>query len=620
MANVGGMLQGIFKGPEEYKVSRYDGSELEIEVNADLVRGVDGNPKRMIFVIRDITERRVNEELKRRNSEELQSINEQLVAAEGEMRSQLNAILQGSEELKKATAFTESLSESLPGIFYLYDIQTLRLVRWNRNHQEISGYSDEEMLSRHALDWFRKEDANTVLTAIDACMESGQASIEAPLVMKDGREMSFLLTGKRFNTKERTYLMGVGTDISELKSLETRTRRLNRELLAIKECDRVLVKALTEQELLDEVCRIACDVAGYRIAWIGMAEQDENRTVRPVAWSGHDEGYITQTNVTWAEDGRTFCPIGIAIRTGQTVFINDLTNDGRTGPWKEFAKKNGYRSLIAIPLLDSGKAFGALMMYTDQLEVFSAEEVELLEELAGDLSVGVISLRTKERNIEVEESLKRSEELHSKLLSTVPDFVILTDLKGTIVLVNKPTLRESGYGNEEVVGQSIFSFIAIEDRNKAAINFQSMIMGGAAPVATYHLVMKNGQSVPFEANGDVLRDPEGRPTGLVFIGRNLTVRNRLEQRLSEANNKLRVMNSITRHDIRNQLMTLRGHLLLMEDSICPSNQENLERAEAAAERISSMVEFTKAYEEIGVLSPIWHDIRGLIDRCAKSSI
>ncbi|MGA2151918.1 MAG: hypothetical protein ABSG48_07155, partial [Geobacteraceae bacterium] len=63
-------------------------------------------------------------------------------------------------------------------------------------------------------------------------------------------------------------------EITERKRAEEALRRLNRELRAISNCNQILMRAEDEQTLLSEICRIICDEAGYRMAWVGYAEND----------------------------------------------------------------------------------------------------------------------------------------------------------------------------------------------------------------------------------------------------------------------------------------------------------------------------------------------------------
>jgi signal transduction histidine kinase len=80
------------------------------------------------------------------------------------------------------------------------------------------------------------------------------------------------------------------------------------------------------------------------------------------------------------------------------------------------------------------------------------------------------------------------------------------------------------------------------------------------------------------------------------------------------------MGSITRHDIDNQLMALSGYLsLLGKNKLDFSSYEHLKKAEAAAERISGMIEFTNEYENIGVKAPLWQDVRTLVDKAIEEA-
>ena len=178
-----------------------------------------GNPRTVYAELRHrinaAVRRHRTEDSLRSHNQELHAVNDELRAAERELRIQLEEIVKGQEELGKEMAFSESLMDSLPGIFYLYEADSLRLVRWNKNHQELSGYTPEEMFGKHVLSWHRPENSEAVLAAIEGCMRTGQGSIEAPLLMKDGHQVQYLLTAKRFDTKDTSFFMGMGIDIED---------------------------------------------------------------------------------------------------------------------------------------------------------------------------------------------------------------------------------------------------------------------------------------------------------------------------------------------------------------------------------------------------------------------
>ncbi len=201
-------------------------------------------------------------------------------------------------------------------------------------------------------------------------------------------------------------------DITERRQSEDALHRLNRELRAISDCNQTLVRADDEQTLLKNICQIVCSEAGYRMAWVGYAEKDEAKTVRPVAWAGFDSGYIASAQLSWAADTeRGQGPGGKAIRNGETVYVPDIETDPSMALWCESALRNGYRSTIGLPLKDeAGNAFGVLLIYSPETKAVAPEELRLLEELAGDLAFGIIGLRTRAERRRVEEALRASEQ------------------------------------------------------------------------------------------------------------------------------------------------------------------------------------------------------------------
>ncbi|HTZ17263.1 MAG TPA: MASE3 domain-containing protein, partial [Dissulfurispiraceae bacterium] len=191
-------------------------------------------------------------------------------------------------------------------------------------------------------------------------------------------------------------LRGTAQNITERKHAERALHHLNRELRAISNCNQVMVRATDEEALLNDICRIICEEAGYRMAWVGYPENDEARTVRPIAWGGVEDGYLKQAAITWAETERGRGPTGTTIRTGEISCIQDFAIDTNAAPWRESALKRGYRSAVALPLKDENeKTFGVLRIYSERPNTFTPDEIRLLEELSGDLAFGVITLRAR---------------------------------------------------------------------------------------------------------------------------------------------------------------------------------------------------------------------------------
>jgi diguanylate cyclase (GGDEF)-like protein/PAS domain S-box-containing protein len=188
---------------------------------------------------------------------------------------------------------------------------------------------------------------------------------------------------------------------------EAALERLNRELRAVTSCHQTLMRAVDEPNLLAEICRIVCEEAGYRMAWVGYIERDAEQSVRPVAHAGHDFGYVDAARITWADVERGRGPIGAAIRTGKVVWVQDYEFDPRVALWRDHALERGYRAGVALPLKDeAGGVFGALNIYAGERDAFTSEEVRLLEQLAADLAFGILVLRQRETRKRIEALLQ----------------------------------------------------------------------------------------------------------------------------------------------------------------------------------------------------------------------
>ena len=290
-----------------------------------------------------------------------------------------------------------ALAELVPQLVWMCTPDGLN-VYFNQRWVDYSGMSLEESYGRGWNTPFHPDDKQPAWQAWNHAVETGDTyNIECRLRRADGIYRWFLTRGVplRDSTGNVVKWFGTCTDIDDLKRAEAELHRLNRALRALSASNQAMVRAQDDSELLRETCRILVDEGGYRFAWVGFAEQDAEKTVRPVAHAGIEEGYLETVKITWADTERGRGPTGTAIRTCQPSVCQNMLEDPRIVPWREDAARRGYASSCALPLCVDGKSIGALTVYSTLPEAFDAAEAKLLAELVEDVTYGLQTLRTR---------------------------------------------------------------------------------------------------------------------------------------------------------------------------------------------------------------------------------
>jgi len=279
--------------------------------------------------------------------------------------------------------------------------------------QRITGYSVNEFNRdpKFLSTIIHPEDRDTVCRQMEDSLESDKVlHIDFRIITRSGEERWISHICQPVYGKDERYLgrRASNRDITRRKELEEELRRANRSLKMLSACNHALIHAENEESLLNSVCQIIVEEGGYKLAWVGFKEKDKKKTVCPVAQAGYEEGYLESLHITWADRERGRGPTGRAIRSGEPSIAKDILNDPGFAPWRAEALKRGYASSVALPLAIRGETFGALNIYGSEADAFDTGEVNLLQELAGDLSFGINALRARVEQERAEAALRRA--------------------------------------------------------------------------------------------------------------------------------------------------------------------------------------------------------------------
>jgi PAS domain S-box-containing protein len=304
--------------------------------------------------------------------------------------------------------------------------------------------------------------------------------------------------------------------------------RLNRTLRAHSKSDQALLRATDESDYLAAVCRLVVEDCGHAMVWVGFAEEDEGKTVRPAAQEGYEAGYLETLEVTWADTERGRGPVGTAIRTGQPSLFRNLQSDPGFAPWRAEAAKRGYASALGIPLLADGRVFGALTIYSLQPDAFGQAEVILLTNLAADLAYGISALRLRAAKARAEDSLRQTEERYRGLVELSPEAVFV-NRNDRLVLANPAAVRLFGAASvEQLLGKSPFALFHPECHSNMRERISQVLAGQGVPVLEEKLVRLDGAVVDVEVVAAPVPD-QGERAVLVLM-RDITERKRAKQR------------------------------------------------------------------------------------------
>jgi len=214
----------------------------------------------------------------------------------------------------------------------------------------------------------------------------------------------------------------------------------------------------TDQDLLERVCQAAVAEFGFTMAWVGVAEHDPERRVRPVAQAGFEAGYLAKANISWADVERGRGPTGTAIREGRPVVCRTLAADPGFAPWWSEASVRNYASSAALPLMVDGNAWGALNLYCADGDAFADDEMALLEEMSAELAFIIEHRRSLARQAELTEELRRSATPDAMAVTAAQTAHDLNNLL-TVITLSASQLKESASSPDELAGHAD----AIED-------------------------------------------------------------------------------------------------------------------------------------------------------------
>ncbi len=337
--------------------------------------------------------------------------------------------------LRAREAFLASVVETVPDVLYKATLPDFVSTFVSPSVEALLGYPAADFLADPGL-WARLtlEDDRARVQADLARELRHQDRFRSEYRMRhrDGSTVYWVqdnLIVSRGANGEPVEVVGCMTDVTSLKRTQEELAAVNRALRTLSEVNEAVIRAESEADLMVEVCRIMADVGGFRLAWIGIKEHDERRTLRVAAADGAAAAELRELTLTWRAEGLGLGPSGTAAREGQVRVSPRLPNELPALAWPGVAQGMGLASVAAFPLAVGDEVVGCLTLAAAR-EDFVDQEVAMLERLSHNLAYGLRALRTSaERDAAVVDRERHMARLQQALHEVVRAIVATMEVR-----------------------------------------------------------------------------------------------------------------------------------------------------------------------------------------------
>ena len=480
----------------EWRVRRKDGSLFPAELRARQIP--DG---RFQAVARDVTERKQAEEALRNASQ----FNQQIIAGAKE-----GIIVYGRD---------------------------LRYQVWNPFMEHLTGLRASEVVGKHPREVFPFLHASGVLEQLNRVLAGHECAtkefeFQVPATGRSGwvSDTNSPLCNAR---GEIAGVIGVVNDISDRKRAEERIAMLDRAKTILAGVDRAIVHLADQPSLLNEICRIAVDQGGFKLAWVGFIAPDGS--VKPAAQAGRTQ-YLKGIRVVTQDEPEGRGAVGTAIRENRPVVVEDIEQSGRMAPWQERLRQFGLHFVAAFPIRVAGKVTGAFQVYAQAAGFFDEQEVALMAQVSDDISFALTAMAEFTARKQAEASLRESEARLQAIMDHSPARIFLKDRQGRYLHFNRQIAETSHLSLEESLGKTDTQLYPPRQAAEFRASDRKVLAAGV-PMDYEELVALDDGPHTFVVTKYPLRDAQGKIYALGGIATDITARKQMEEtlRLSEHN-------------------------------------------------------------------------------------
>jgi PAS domain S-box-containing protein len=470
--------------------------------------------------------------------------------------------------------------------------------------EKLTGWTLELATGKPMSEVFNAINTNTgkkIINPADRIFQTvnGFESINhARLISKNGEQYQIACSAAPIkNERDETYgVVFVFRDVTGEYLLRERNNHLNNLLLALKNINKLITTEKDKHKLIRKACELLVENRGYHGAWIALYDEHGKYETSVSAGIG-DEFKNFESDLIKNEPA--LCLEVCHSKNGVIV----IETPGVVCKSCPLVSKYKNRSALAIKLSYSNRFFGILSVSIPKELSKEDEELQLFEELAGDLSLALQNIELETIRINNEKELAENENLLRTILQTTAEGFWIINTNGNFTEVNESFCKMTGYTREEAKGLKIGDIDNLESAEDTEKRMERIISCGSEIFESVHR-KKDGTLFPVEMSVTYIPINGGQ---FVCFSRDLTIRKKDAQRISIMAQMLNeAPASITIHDFEGRFhfinkATLKLHGYDNEKEFLNINLHELDVSESKQlidERIKLILEKGEARFEV----------------------
>jgi len=327
----------------------------------------------------------------------------------------------------------------------LYIFTTDGFIYVNKLFELTTGYTLSELQEKHLKPWdllYYESDRKAVIEVAQRREKGEILSVpwtDLRIITKNSKILWGKIIGTTAKYNGRYVSIATFIDITEEHFQREKLHNLERIHATLSSINQMLVRVKDKERIFENLCRIAVEIGKFRASWIGF---EENGIIRPKYIYGYGKESISTLEFNTADESKYLLTLKTFNR--KNVYINQNTyKNSSMNPYREWLIQNNFISLASLPIVEFGKIIGVFNVYSDKENFFDNETYKLLKEMTMDIEYTLEKIEIDKQNY-----------ILSSALEGTTDWVVITDLNGTITYVNKGFEKISGYKKDEVLGKS----------------------------------------------------------------------------------------------------------------------------------------------------------------------